>query len=83
MKMIGELMVFGYTTMKMRTFSKSVLLGILIRDWAEDVERNLTTVYPWEVSEGEWCWLTEKQAKASLPETGFGKPNKWKYWWYK
>ena len=51
--------------------------------YAEQIESGLTTVYPWEVSEGEWCWLTEKQAKASLPETGFGKPNKWKYWWYK
>ncbi|MCI8749568.1 MAG: hypothetical protein HFH67_17205 [Lachnospiraceae bacterium] len=51
-------------------------------DWAEAMENGLITVYPWEVSEGEWCWLTEKQAKIKLPEEGFGKPSKWKYWWY-
>ncbi len=49
---------------------------------AEDIESGFRTKYPWEVSEGEYCWLTERQAKIRLPETGFGKPSKWKYWWY-
>ncbi len=48
-------------------------------DWAEAMESGLITAYPWEVSEGEYCLLTEKHAKKIWPETGFGKPSKWKY----
>lgn len=51
-------------------------------DCAEAMEKGEITKYPWEVSAGEFYWLTEKQAKKILPETGFGKPSKWKYWWY-
>ena len=51
------------------------------QDWAEAMESGLIAAYPWEVSEGEYCWLTEKQAKVKLPEEGFGKPSKWGYWW--
>ena len=47
--------------------------------WAEEIESGRITVYPWEASEGEYCLLTEKQAKKIWPETGFGKPSKWKY----
>ncbi len=50
-------------------------------DCAEAMEKGEITKYPWEVSAGEFYWLTEKQAKKILPETGFGKPSKWKYWW--
>ena len=46
---------------------------------AEAMESGFITAYDWEVSEGEACWLTEKQAKIRLPEEGFGKPSKWKY----
>lgn len=49
--------------------------------WAESMKEGYISVYPWEASEGEYCWLTEKQAKTILPETGFGKPSKWGYWW--
>ena len=48
-------------------------------DCAEAMEKGEITKYPWEVSAGEFYWLTEKQAKKILPETGFGKPSKWKY----
>ena len=78
MKMIGELMVFGYTTMKMRTFSKSVLLGILIRDWAEDVESGFDQNILWKCRKVGIAGLQRNRQKF-LPETGFGKLSKWKY----
>lgn len=56
--------------MNMKTFSKSVPLGILTRDWAEAIEEGRITAYPWEVSEGEYCWLTEKQAKKFYQKRG-------------
>ena len=76
--MTGELMVFGYTTMKMRTFSKSVLLGILIRDWAEDVESGFDQNILWKCRKVGIAGLQRNRQKI-LPETGFGKLSKWKY----
>ncbi len=47
--------------------------------YAEEIEKGYKTKYPWETSEGEYCLLTEKHAKKIWPETGFGKPSKWKH----
>lgn len=47
--------------------------------YAEAMEEGSTTVYPWEVSESEYCLMAEKQAKITLAEGWLGKPSKWKY----
>lgn len=48
---------------------------------AKAMEDGTITAYAWEMSEAEYCLLTEKEAKKKLPEEGFGKPSKWKYYW--